>query len=177
VQEETRKAENAGLTNTEPEQILQEMMVAIGDHLSDLECSYDGEDAEGGEHEETAQGKLSEDDEPGWVMGTISKTVQQRMERSRQKQMKLDKLTQPGQEDAANYIRAGDEKYNTSNLRVPAVVKLQTHDDVAAPAPITYGELPEYLDIVPRILQMPQRTTRPGSCHIQLGTGKPQSNR
>ena len=177
MQEETRKAENAGLTTTEPEQILQEMMVAIRDHLSDLECSYDGEDAEGEEDEETAQGKLSEDDEPGWVMGTISKTVQQRMERSRQKQMKLDKLTQPGQEDAANYIRARDEKYNTSNLRVPAVVKLQTHDDVATPAPRTYGELPECFDIVPRILQMLQRTTRPGSCHIQLGTGKPQSNR
>jgi hypothetical protein len=27
------------------------------------------------EDEETEQGKLSEDDEPGWVMGTISKMV------------------------------------------------------------------------------------------------------
>jgi hypothetical protein len=48
---------------------------------------------------------LSEDDEPGWVMGTITKTVRQGMERFRQKQMKLDELTQPGWEDAAGYIR------------------------------------------------------------------------
>jgi hypothetical protein len=39
---------------------------------------------------------LSEDDEPGWVMGTITKTVQQHMERFRQKQMKIDELTQTG---------------------------------------------------------------------------------
>jgi hypothetical protein len=31
--------------------------------------------------------------------------VQQRMERFQQKQMKLDKLTQPGWEDAADYFR------------------------------------------------------------------------
>jgi len=38
-------------------------------------------------------------------MSTISKTVQQRMESIREKQMKLDALIQPGWEDAADYFR------------------------------------------------------------------------
>ena len=58
-------------------------------------------------------GKLSEDDESGWVMGTISNMVQYRMERFRQNQMKLDKLTQPGWGGAAHYFRERDNKYVT----------------------------------------------------------------
>jgi len=87
-------AEIAGLTPRGPKKTFEEMMAAIGDSLYDLASSDDGEDWEA-EDEETEQGKLSEDDKPGWVMGTISKTVQQRMESFRQKQMKLDELTQP----------------------------------------------------------------------------------
>jgi hypothetical protein len=97
-------AEIAGLTSREPEQTFEEMMAAIGDSLSDLASSDDGEDGED-EDEATEQGKLSDDDEPGWVMGTISKTVQQRMESFRQKQIKLDELTQPEREDTADYFR------------------------------------------------------------------------
>jgi hypothetical protein len=48
------------------------MLVAFGDSLSDLASSVDGEDGEDEHDEETEQGKLSEDDEPGWVMGTIT---------------------------------------------------------------------------------------------------------
>ena len=73
-----------------------EMLVAIGDSLSHLASSDDGEDGENEDGEETEQGTLSEDDEPGWVMGTITQTVQQRMERFRQKQMKLDKIDSTG---------------------------------------------------------------------------------
>jgi len=69
-------ADIAGLTPREPEKTLQEMMAAIGDSLSDLASSHDGEDGKD-EDEETELGKRSEDDEPGCVMGTISKTVQQ----------------------------------------------------------------------------------------------------
>jgi len=87
-------AEIAGLTPREPKKTFEEMMAAIGDSLSDLASSDDGEDGED-EDEETELGKLSEDDEPGWVMGPISKTVQQRIESFRQKQMKRDELTQP----------------------------------------------------------------------------------
>jgi len=61
-----------GLTKGEPEKTFQEMMVAIGDSLSDLASSDDGEDEEDEDDEETEQGQLSEDDEPGWVMGTIT---------------------------------------------------------------------------------------------------------
>jgi hypothetical protein len=98
----------------ESEKTVEEMLVAIGDSLSDLVSSDDGEDGEEEDVKETAQGNLSEDDEPGWVMGTISKTVQQRMERFRQKQMKLDELTQPGWEDAANYFFERDRMYGTT---------------------------------------------------------------
>jgi hypothetical protein len=78
-------AEIAGLTSREPEKTLEEMLVAIGDSLSDLASSDDGEDGEEEDDEEAVQGHLSEDDQPGWVMGTITKTVQQRMERFREK--------------------------------------------------------------------------------------------
>ena len=85
-----------GLTDGEPEKTFQEMMVAIGDGLSDLASSNYGEDGDDEDDEETEQGQLSEDDEPGWVIGTMTKMVQQRLERFRQKMMKLDELTQPG---------------------------------------------------------------------------------
>jgi len=81
------------------------MMVAVGHSLSDHASSDDGEDGEDEDDEETEQGKQSEDYEPGRVMGTTSKTVQQHVERLRQKQMKHDELTQPGWEDAADYLR------------------------------------------------------------------------
>jgi hypothetical protein len=73
-QEDIRSAESGGLTAREPGQTLEEMLDAIGDCLSDLANSDYEEDGE--DDEDTEQGKLSEDDEPGWVMGTISKTVQ-----------------------------------------------------------------------------------------------------
>jgi len=151
------------------------MLVAIGDSLSDLPSSDDGEVGEEEDDEETEQGKLSEDDEPGWVMGTITKTVQQRMERFWQKQMKLNKLTQAGWEDAAAYFRERDRKYGTFELRGPAVVQPQTKDDAPAPSLTTFGELMESVDVVPGISQRLQGTSRPGSSHIRLGSVKPWS--
>jgi hypothetical protein len=107
-------AEIAGLTSRMPEKMIEQILVAIEDSLRDLASSYDGEDGKDEHDEETEQGKLSKDDKPGWVMGTITKTVEQCMERFRQKQMKLDELTQPGWEDAADYFRERDKKYGTS---------------------------------------------------------------
>jgi len=95
-QDDMKHAEIAGLTYREPKKTFEEMPVAIGDSLSDLASSNDGEDGEDEDDEETEQGKLREDGKPGWVMGTITKTIQQRMERFRRKQVKLDELTQPG---------------------------------------------------------------------------------
>jgi hypothetical protein len=151
------------------------MLVVIGDSLSDLASSDDGEDGEEDDDEETEQGNLSKDDEPGWVMGTITKMVQQHMERFRQKQMKLDEVTKPGCEDAADYFRERDKKYGTTELRVPAVVQPQTNDDAPPLLPATFGELMESLDIVPGISQRPQGTSRPGSSHSRLVSVKPQS--
>ena len=65
-------------------------------HLSDIASSDNGDDVGDDDDEEIQQGLLSEDDEPGWVMGKITKTEKQRMDRIRQKQVKLDELTQPG---------------------------------------------------------------------------------
>jgi len=62
--------------------------------------------------------------------------------------------------------------YGTFELSVPAVVKPQMDQDVAAPAPTTFGELMECVDIVPGISQMLQGTSRPGSSHMWLGSGK-----
>jgi len=76
-------------------------MVAIGESLSDLASSDDGEDGEGEVDEETEQGQLSGNEEPGWAIGTITKTVQQRLDRSSQKLMKLNELTRPGWEEQA----------------------------------------------------------------------------
>jgi len=70
--------------------------------LSDFVSSDDEEDQD--DDEDTEQGKLRDNDEPGWVMGTISKMVQQHIERSPQKQMKLDELTQPGWGDKPDYF-------------------------------------------------------------------------
>jgi len=111
-QEDTEAAQNTGLTTREPEKTSQEMMVTMGDNLSDITNSNDGEDTEDEDDDDTAQGQLSEDKEPGRVMGTISKTVQLQMERFRQMVMNLAELTQLGMEHAANYLCKRD-KYGT----------------------------------------------------------------
>jgi len=98
------------------------------------------------------------------------------MERFWQKQMKLDKLTQQGWGDAANYFRERDTKYGTTELNVPAVVQLQTADDAASSVPTPFSEPLETLDSVPGKLQMPQVTSRPGSCHMKLRAQKPQTH-
>jgi len=158
----------------DPGQTFEEMLDAIRDSLSDLSSSDDEEDGE--DDEDTEQGKLSEHDEPGWVMGTISKMVQQSMEIFWQKQMKLDKLTEPERADPVDYIREKDMKYSTTELRVPAVVKPHTNDDPPNPSPTTFGELTQSHDIIPGISRIPQGTSRPGSGHLRLGFGRPQSN-
>jgi len=68
------------------------------------------------------------------------------MERFRQKQRKLEELTQPGWEDAANYIWERDKKNGTSELMVPAVFQPLTDDHAVAPALNSFNELTECLD-------------------------------
>jgi len=99
------------------------------------------------------------------------------MERFWPKQMKLDALTQPGWGDAADHFHEGHKKYGTTEYKVPAVVKPHSGDDAANPIPITFEELIESLNIIPRMLQMPRGTSRPGSCNMRLGSGRLQSNK
>jgi len=73
-QEEMQNAEKVGLTTRKPKATFEQMLNAIGDSLSNLASSDNGEDGEDEDHPEddTELGKLSADDKPGWVMGTIS---------------------------------------------------------------------------------------------------------
>jgi hypothetical protein len=174
-QDDMTHAEIVGLTSREPEKPFEAMLVAIGDSLRDLASSDDGEDGEEEDDDETEQGNSSENDEPGWGMGTITKTVQQRVERFRQKLLKLDELTHPEWEDAADFFRERDKKYGSTELSILAVFPPQINDDAAAPVPVTFGELMLCLDIVPGISQRPQGTARPGSSHNRLGSVKLQS--
>jgi len=171
-------AESVGGTTRKPEIMFELMLNATGDSLSDLATSdaeQDGEDEED-EEEDTELGKLS-DDEPGWVMGTISKKGQHRMESFWQKQMRLGELTQPGWGDAANYFCERDMKYGTAELKVPAVVNHQVDPIAATPSPTTFGEHMQTLEIVSAQSQMPAVTSRPGSSQMRLGSEKPQSHK
>jgi len=103
--------------------------------------------------------------------------VQQRMERFREKQTKLDELTQPGWADAADYFCDRDKRYGSTDLKVPTIVLSHTDKDVANPAPSAFGELMESLNIISGISQMAHGTSRPGSSHLWLGSGRPQSNK
>jgi len=116
-QEHMVNVEKGRSTTTKPEITFEEMLNAIVESLSDLASSEDEEDGEDedDDEEDTGHGKLSDDDEPGWVMGTISTTVQQRMESFRQKQLRLDELTQPGWGDAADYFHERDMEHGTTD--------------------------------------------------------------
>jgi hypothetical protein len=60
-QDDMTHAEIAGLTSREPKRTFEEMLVAIGDSLSDLGSSNDGQDGEDEDDAKTAKGNLSED--------------------------------------------------------------------------------------------------------------------
>jgi len=149
-QEDISTAENAGATTRKPKNMFEEMLNAVGDSLSDLASSNDEQDGEDEEddEEDAELGKLRDDDEPGWVMGTIFITVQHRMESFWQKQMRFDELMQLGWGDAANYFRERDMKYGTVELIVPVVVKPQMDMIAATPSLTTFRELMQTIDIV-----------------------------
>jgi len=115
-QEDLRHAEKAGSTTSVREASREGMLNAIEDCLSNLTRSYDevdGEDEENDE-EDTELCKLCDDDEPGWVMSTISKMELHSMETFWQKQLSLDELIQPGWGDAADYFRQRDMQCETA---------------------------------------------------------------
>jgi hypothetical protein len=64
--------ETAELMTKEPKNMIYKTMIAIRESLLNLARSDDGEDGEDEDPAETEQGKLSEDDEHGWVIGKIA---------------------------------------------------------------------------------------------------------
>jgi hypothetical protein len=80
-------SEKPRLILREPVKAIHDMMGAIEDSMRDCSSSDDGEDGDNENDENAEQGRMSEDDKPGWVMGKISEPDQQRLERSQQKQM------------------------------------------------------------------------------------------
>jgi len=153
--------------------------VTVGDSLSDIATCKDKEDVEEEEDDEehTELSKLSKDDKPGWVMGTISKSVQQRMDSLGPKQMRIDKLTQPGWRDVANLFCQSDLNYGTAELTAPAFGKVQTDKLESAPAVTTFCELTKTLDIVIGISQMLLGTSQPGSCHVRQRSGTSKTHK
>jgi hypothetical protein len=179
IMQDMTTAENECATTGKPETMFEEMLNAIGDSFSDFASSdneQDGEEEEDDE-EDTELGKLSDDDEPGWVMSTITKTVQHLMESFEQKQMRLDQLTEPGWGNAASYFRERDMRYGTAELKVPAVVKPQMDSTTATPSPITVGEHIQTPEIVREQSNMPAVTSRPASSQMRLGSEKPQTHK
>jgi len=91
--------------------------------------------------------------------------------------MRLDQLTQAGWGDAADYFCEEDKIYGTAELMVPAVVKPQTDKVAAAPAPPTFGDDMENLDIITRKSEIPQGTSQPGGSYIFSRSRDPQSHK
>jgi len=174
-QEHMRTVEKAQSTTTKPDRTFENMLNSIIDSVSDLATSQDEENREDEDDDEEGSelGKLSEDDESSWMMGTISKMVQHGMESIKQKQMRLDELTQPGWRDAADYLRERHMKYWMTELNVPAVGKPQTHTTAAKPSPTTFEWVMQTLDIIPGQSQMMQVTSWQRSSQMRLGSEKP----
>ena len=153
-------------------------MTAIRDNLSDLASQIDDEDGEdeADDEDDTAHGKVGEHNEPGWVLGTISNTEIHRMERFRQKQIRLGKRMQPGEGDSADCISESEMKYGMTELKVSAVGKLQTDTTAATPSPTTFGAHMQAPHIVPGQFQMPQVTSHQGSSEMRKRLTKSKAN-
>jgi hypothetical protein len=80
------------LTTCAPEKPFAEMIVAIGDSLTDIASSNSGECAQDEDDEEPKLGRLSDVDEPAWVICTTSKIVQLHILRFQHMLMYVDKL-------------------------------------------------------------------------------------
>jgi hypothetical protein len=127
--------------------------------LSSSDNEQDGVHQENNE-QDTELGKLSDDDEPGWGMGTIFNAVQDHMESVRLKQIWLDELTQLRCGGTANYFGERDMKNGTAELQIPAVVKHLIDTTAATPSPTIFGEHMRTLDIVSEQSHMPAGTSQ-----------------
>jgi hypothetical protein len=115
---------------------------------------------------------LSENNEPGWVTVTISKPVQHGMERFWQMEIWLDRFTQLGWWNAADYILQRDIKYGTVQFKVTIEFQLQTNMTATTPSPATFWKLMLSLDIILRQSQIPLGMCSPGRSQRRLGSEK-----
>ena len=136
-----------GMRSTKSETKFEEILNAIHDSLSDLPSSDDGEDGDNNDWDEKDNnqqypplGRMSEDDQPCSVMGTISHTVEHEMEHLRINQMKSDKLPLQGWGDLHNYIHEKDKKNGTTELKVAVIFQQYKADVAASSGPTTVGE-------------------------------------
>jgi len=122
-QEDRCNAEMVELTTTKLEKRFGQMLTAMRYWLSELHISDNEEDVENQDDDDgdTELGKLSEDDEPGLVMGILSILVHYWMEGFRQKLMKPEELTLLGWGDAADNFGKRDRTYRKAELRVAVV--------------------------------------------------------
>ena len=68
-----------------------EVIITIQHTLSDLATSDNGEHGEDLDVKKTAQSLVSDNEEPGWVIGTLTRIAQQALRRFLRMQIKLDK--------------------------------------------------------------------------------------
>jgi len=91
--------------------------------------------------------------------------------------MKLHEMLQWGWGYAADNLREGGKKYGTAQLNIEAVIQSQNDEVTVVPAMTSFVAVIETLDIDPRISQMPQGSSQPGSSHMRLGSTKSQSHK
>jgi hypothetical protein len=141
-QEHMGNVDKAQSTTSKAEITFEEMLNAIGDSMSDLAMSKNEEDGEDedDDEEDTEHGTLSDNEEPGWLMGTISKMVPERMECIRQNQLRLDEKTQQLWGDAGDFVRERDMKYRRTELEVLALGKPLPVCTAATPSPTSFAE-------------------------------------
>jgi hypothetical protein len=159
-----------GLTTRKPKNPYEEIWNTVRESLRDFATSDDKEDGVHKVNDEgdRGQGKLSEDNEPHWELGTIFKMVDEFMEGVVQKEMKLEELTQYRWGYVADYFRERDTKYRMARFQVATGLKPQTDEDAATSALTTVGELMGTVDIGLRESQMLQATFGPGCCPARL---------
>jgi hypothetical protein len=125
------------------------MMEAIRDSVDDVTTSDEEDDhydniSDGQDYDDA---KLSDDDAPGWVVGTINKSVQERLETVPMKRIKLQELTTLAWAEAEADFTIRNRKYGTTKLKILTVVTLNTTINTANTS--IFGHFRDALNRVP----------------------------
>lgn len=108
------------------EESFKERPNTLGDNLNSFPTFGNDKDVEDedSDDEESNLGKLSEDNEPSWVVGTTCKTVRHCIESFWQTQMRLHKLTHSEQGDTVDNFNVRSIMYGTTELRALVIIKV-----------------------------------------------------